>query len=186
MRAVRRYGRFVSPFDLAIDAAALAWILYRQRRVRRVRLRLSARPPIVLLLVGLVQFVHFTDTHSLGGSVTGVTIASCIVAASLFGAARGTTMRLISISKGVAQQAGWVTMALWAASVGAHFALSAFVDARHGPLDVLAASLLLYLAVSLGAQNVVVQRRAIALLRRGGADSGRQVFDVRSWEGPAS
>jgi hypothetical protein len=51
---------------------------------------------------------------------------------------------------------------------------------------VTAASVLLYLAISLGVQNTVVHHRAVRLLMRGGATTGgfADVLDARSWEEP--
>ena len=64
----------MSPLDLVLDAVVLAWVLYRQRGIRRVRLRFNTRVPVVLLVVGLFQFVHYTDTHSLGAEVSALVI----------------------------------------------------------------------------------------------------------------
>jgi hypothetical protein len=171
----------VSPLDVAIDALVLAWVLYRQRRFRRVRLQFAARVPVVLSLIGLVQFVHFTETHSLGAAVSGIAIGSCVVGGALLGTLRAMTVRLSRLQKGLAQQATWLTMALWAVSVGLHFALTPAVSALHGPIDVIAASLLLYLALSLGAQNSVVHRRAVRFLMRG-ESAAPTALDARSWE----
>ena len=38
-------------------------------RVRRVRLRFARRVPVFLAVFGLFQFVHYTETHSLGAEV---------------------------------------------------------------------------------------------------------------------
>ena len=117
----------MSPLDLVLDAAVFAWVLYRQRRVRRVRLRFSTRVPVVLSLLGLFQFLHYTETHSLGAKVSGLVIASCVVGAAVFGAIRGLTVRLTPLAKGMAQRATWLTIGLWVVSVGVHFSLSAAV-----------------------------------------------------------
>ena len=178
----------MSPLDLVLDAAVFAWVLYRQRRVRRVRLRFSTRVPVVLSLLGLFQFLHYTETHSLGAKVSGLVIASFVVGAAVFGAIRGLTVRLTPLAKGMAQQATWLTIGLWVVSVGVHFSLSAAVSSVHGPIGVTAASVLLYLAISLGVQNTVVHHRAVRLLMRGAGDTGgfADALDARSWEEPPS
>jgi len=175
----------VSPLDLTIDAVVLAWILYRQRRIRRVRLRFAGRVPVLLSVVGLFQFVHFTETHSLGAAVSGIAIGSCVAGAAFFGALRASTVRLTRSDKGVAQQATWLTLAIWAVSVGVHFSLATVVSGLHGPIDVIAASLLLYLAISLGVQNTVVHHRAVRFLMRGGNPQRAGALDARSWEAQA-
>jgi hypothetical protein len=176
----------MSVFDLVLDGAVFVWVLYRQRRVRRVRLRFSTRVPVVLLLLGLFQFVHYTDTHSLGAEVSALVIGSFVVGAAAFGAIRALTVRLWPFAKGVVQQATWLTMGLWVVSVGVHFSTSAVISSLHGPVGVTGASLLLYLAISLGVQNAVVQRRAIRFLMRGsdGTSGFAEVLDARSWEEP--
>jgi hypothetical protein len=179
----------VSPLDLVIDAAALAWVLYRQRRVRRVRLRFAGRVPVVLSLIGLFQFLHYTETHSLGAKVSAIVIGSFVIGASVFGALRALTVRLTPIQRGaLSQQATWLTIGLWLVSVGVHLSLSAFVSALHGPIGVTAASVLLYLAISLGVQNTVVHQRAMRFLMRGtsGATVHAGSVDARSWEDPKS
>ncbi|MGH9047329.1 MAG: hypothetical protein ACRDVW_08445 [Acidimicrobiales bacterium] len=176
----------MSPFDLVVDTLVFAWILYRQRRVRRVRLRFARRVPILLSVVGLLQFVHFTDSHSLSAEVLGIAIGSCLVGGAVFGALRASTVALFGLDKGVAQQATWLTIAIWLVSLGAYFATSGLVAARHGPLDVIAASTLLYLAVSMAVQNAVVHRRAIKYLMSGPGISRFRpgTVDARSWEDP--
>src|ERR1039458_92609 len=176
----------MSPLDLVIDAAVFAWVLYRQRRVRRVRLRFSTRVPVLLSLFGLAQFLHYTETHSLGAKASAVAIGSFVVGAAVFGAIRALTVRLTPLAKGVAQQATWLTIGLWVISVGVHFSLSAVVSSLHGPVGVTAASLLLYLAISLGVQNTVVHHRVVQFLMRGSGATGIRAgaLDARSWEEP--
>jgi hypothetical protein len=175
----------VSVFDLVVDALVFAWILYRQRRVRRVRLRFGRRVPIILSLAGLVQFVHFTETHSLGSKVIGVAIGACVVGGALFGAIRAYSVTLAPMAKGVAQQASWLTIALWLVSLGALFATSGVVSSLHGPVGVTAASALLFMAISLGVQNTVVHHRAVRYMRASFGPAVRAgTVDARSWEDP--
>ncbi|MGH8996692.1 MAG: hypothetical protein ACRDYB_11780, partial [Acidimicrobiales bacterium] len=106
---------------------------------------------------------------------------------AVFGVVRACTVRLIPLQRdAVAQQATWLTIGLWAVSIGAHFALGAVVAELNGPSGVIGASVLLYLAISLGVQNTVVHRRAIGFLTRGPgmAGLGARAVDARSWEEP--
>jgi hypothetical protein len=178
----------VSSLDLALDAAVLAWILYRGRRVRRVRLRFARRTPVILAVLGLFQFVHYNESHSLGAEAAALVIASCVVVAAAFGALRGATVRLSPAGRGALdQQATWLTEALWLVSIAAHFAMGAALSVVHGPVGATAGSAVLYLAVSLGAQNTMVHRRAVRAIRTGGVGTGAQLgtVEARSWEGPA-
>lgn len=158
----------MSALDLALDAAVLAWILWRGRRVRRVRLRFARRTPVILAVLGLFQFVHYNESHSLGAKVALVVIGSCVVVAAGFGALRGATVRLVAAGRGALdQQSTWLTEALWLLSIGAHFAMSGPVSALHGPVGATAGSAVLYMAVSLGTQNTMVHRRAVRAIRSG-------------------
>jgi len=174
----------MSPLDLLLDAMVLAWVLYRQRAVRRVRLRFNGRVPVLLLFLGLVQFVHYTETHSLGAEVSALVIGGFVVGSAIFGAVRAVTVRLIPLDKGVAQQATWPTIGLWIVSVGVQLSLSAVISSLHGPIGATGASVLLYIALSLGVQNTLVQRRAIRFLKGGSGPIGTRasVLDARSWE----
>ncbi len=178
----------MSPLDLAVDAVAFAMILYRQRRVRRVRLRFAHRVPIVLSAVGLVQFVHYTETHSLGTETSILVLGSCVVGAAVLGALRAATVRLREVERGtVVQQAGGLTMALWVVSLGAHFSLAPAVAGLGGPIGVTAGSAALFLAVTLSVQNATVHGRALRTLTLGGtgpAPSRLGALDARSWEEP--
>jgi hypothetical protein len=176
----------MSVLDLVLDAVVFGWVLYRQRRVRRVRLRFSTRVPVLLLLLGLFQFVHYTESHSLGAEVSAVVIGSFVIGAAAFGAVRALTVKLSPFAKGVVQQATWLTIGLWVVSVGVHFSMSAVISSLHGPVGVTGASVLLYLAISLGVQNAVVHRRAIRFLMRGAGGTGgfADVLDARSWDEP--
>jgi len=176
----------MSPLDLVLDAVVFAWVLYRQRRLRRVRLRFNTRVPVLLSVFGLLQFLHYTETHSLGAEVSAIVIGSFVVGAAIFGALRGLTVRLTPLAKGVSQQATWLTIGLWVVSVGVHFSLSAVVSSLRGPVGVTGASVLLYLAISLGVQNTVVHHRAVRFLMRGPSATAIRAgaLDARSWEEP--
>ncbi len=179
----------MSPLDLAVDAIALLLILYRQRRVRRVRLHFARRVPLVLSGVGLAQFLRYNETHSLGVSSVMVVLGSCFIGAWALGALRAATVELYEVERGsMAQRSGWLTMVLWLVSVGVHFSLAVVVSHLGGPVGALAGSGALFLAVTLAVQNALVHRRAVRTLMTGGAavTSMRGVFDARSWEEPRS
>jgi hypothetical protein len=176
----------VSPYDLALDAAVLAWILYRQRRVRRVRLVFARRLPFLMAIVGLLQFVRYNETRSLGAAVTALVVGSWVVLAPALGAIRAMTVRLSPAGRGqLAQRASWLTLVLWPVTLGAHLSLAAAVAALHGPVGATAGSAVLFLAISLGAQNTAVHHRAVRTLRTGTLRSPRAgALDAVSWEQP--
>lgn len=171
---------------VVIDVLVLAWVLYRQRSLRRVPLRVGAQLPIFLGAIGLIEFVDYTDTHSVRASALGVALASVMVGAGLSGALRAYTVRLWGGPGGrVLRQGTWLTMGLWLVSIAAHFGAFSLVDALHGSSGIGPASLLLYLAVSIGVQNAVVRQRARRLVQQGGAiDVSSEPIAASSWRAP--
>ena len=155
---------------VVIDVAVLAWVLYRQRSLRRVPLRFGAQLPVLIAVFGVIELVDYTNSHDVRGDVVLVTLASVVVGAGLLGALRAYTVRLYGGPGGrVLRQGTWLTMALWLVSVAVHFGAFSLVHALHGTSGIASASLLLYLAVSIAVQNNVVRHRARRLVQEGGA-----------------
>jgi hypothetical protein len=176
----------VGDVTVFIDVLVLAWILYRQRSVRRVPLRFGAQLPVLIAVFGVIQFVDYTDTHNVRMSVLGVTLASVVIGAGLLGALRAYTVRLYGGPDGrVLRQGTWLTMVLWLVSIAVHFGAFSLVHALHGATGIASASLLLYLAVSVAVQNNVVRLRALRLVQEGGPiDVASEPIGATSWRAP--
>jgi hypothetical protein len=176
----------VDDVTLFIDVLVLAWVLYRQRSVRRVSLRVGAQLPVLIGVFGLIQFVDYTDTHDVRASVLGVTLASVVIGAGLLGTLRACTVRLYGGADGrVLRQGTWLTMGLWLVSIAIHYGAFSLVHALHGTTGIASASLLLYLAVSIGVQNNVVRLRARRLVQEGGPiDVSSEPIGATSWRAP--
>jgi hypothetical protein len=176
----------VGGVSVVVDIAVLAWILYRQRAVRRVPLRFGAQLPVLIAVFGIIQMVDYTDTHDVSATVLATVLGSVAVGAGAFGVLRGYTVRLFNGTKGrVLRQGTWLTMLLWLVSVAVHFASFTLVHALHGPTGVASSSLLLYLAVSVGVQNSVVRRRARRWVQEGGPiDAASEPIGATSWRSP--
>jgi hypothetical protein len=176
----------VGDVTVVIDVAVLAWVLYRQRSLRRVPLRFGAQLPVLIAVFGVIELVDYTNSHDVRGDVVLVTLASVLVGAGLLGALRAYTVRLYGGPGGrVLRQGTWLTMALWLVSVAVHFGAFSLVDALHGTTGIASASLLLYLAVSIAVQNNVVRHRARRLVQEGGAiDVSSEPIGASSWRNP--
>ena len=112
---------------------------------------------------------YFDKYHSADGAYAA--LGGSLVLAAIFGALRSATVRLW-IQDGQAWQKGnWLTGLLWAVALGAHLGYDALVAGGHGHgvPSVGDATVVLYLAVSLGIQRVIVQQRANRLIPGGGA-----------------
>jgi hypothetical protein len=151
---------------LVLDALVLAWLLYRQRKVRRVPPRLGLRFPVLLGVLGLVEVADYSHQHTLGPAVIGVLALSLAVAAVGLGIVRALTVRVQVVDGVMLRQGTWLTVALWLISLGLHFAADWWITALKGPSGLPSASLLLYLGLTYGVQRAVVHRRATALAGR--------------------
>jgi hypothetical protein len=136
---------------LVVGLVVLALLLYRQLRVRAVRSTLVL--PGVLALLGLFDLNSYVSHHPLSTTAGATLVFSLLVFAIGLGVARAWTVRLWVAGGQAMRQGTWLTVVLWLVAVGLHLA----VDSRS---KVGAASLLFYLGLSLGAQQLAVRWRA--------------------------
>jgi hypothetical protein len=155
--------------DIILGVVVLALLIYRQMVARPVRAR-GLRIVAILAVIGVLQTVQYFDKyHSSDG--TYAALGGSLVLAAIFGALRSATVRLW-IQDGQAWQKGnWLTGVLWAVALAAHLGYDALVARGHGhgAPSVGDATVVLYLAVSLGIQRLIVQQRASRPLPGGGA-----------------
>ena len=170
---------------VALDVVVVAWLLWRQLKVRRVWPRLTLRLSAILCVIGLVELLSFAGSHHVSGEAVGVLTFSFVVGAVALGALRALTVKIWRAGPVVLRQGTWLTMALWAVSLALHFSAAAWIDSIHGQGGVVSASLLLWLGITYGVQNAVVHRRAEGLLEAAGPIDAR----ARRWpacgSGPA-
>jgi hypothetical protein len=155
--------------DIVLGVVVLALLIYRQVVARPVTTR-GLQIVGILAIIGVLQTVQYFDKyHSSDG--TYAALGGSLVLAAIFGALRSATVR-IWIQDGQAWQKGnWVTGALWVVALAAHLGYDALVARGHGhgAPSVGDATVVLYLAVSLGIQRVIIQQRANRVLPGGGA-----------------
>jgi hypothetical protein len=82
------------------------------------------------------------------------------VLAAIFGALRASTVRIWFQDGQAWSQGNWLTAVLWIASLAAHLGYDILVADGKDARGLGAATILLYLAISLGFQRVLVMRRA--------------------------
>ena len=152
-----------------IGLAVLAWLISRQVRRLPIGRRggtgggagASGRRTqvgAVIALVGVIEFVDFTRHHHLPASSYGILAVSLLVGCG-FGVARGFTVRIF-VEGGQLYRQGTVTTAvLWVLGVGLHLASDRAITHYGGPAGAASASVLLYLALSLVIQGIVLRRR---------------------------
>lgn len=140
-----------SVISVAITLAVLAWLLYRQRQVRVFRPNLGLA---LILIVGGIATISGGGQSGLGSTGRDVILGALLVGdAAGLGALRAWTVQLWRSGYTVFRQGSWLTMGLWVVGIAIH----ALVDALAGISD---STLLLYLGVTLAAQQLVLQARA--------------------------
>ena len=150
--------------DVILGVAVLAFLIYRQLSVRPVNasaLRLIA----VLLVIGLLQTYRFLSQNH-AHPLTFAALGGSLVLAAIFGALRARTVRVWLDDGQAWSQGNWLTAVLWIASLAAHLGYDILVGHGNGIRGLGVATIVLYLAISLGFQRVLVMQRAQATARR--------------------
>lgn len=145
--------------EIVVGVVVLGLLIYRQLIARPINaggLRLIA----ILGIIGVVETVEYLQKYH-SGPGTYAALGGSLVLAAVFGVLRAGTMRLWSQDGQVWSKGNWLTGLLWIVALGAHLGYDALVAHGHGINGgVGAATVILYLAVSLGVQRLVAQYRA--------------------------
>jgi len=113
----------------------------------------------VLIVLGLIEAEQYIQKlHS--GSVAIVALAGSLVLAAVFGAARAATVRIWMQDGQAWVQGNLLTAALWVVALGAHLGYDYLIGQHKDIGGIGDATVVLYLAVSLGVQRVIVTLRA--------------------------
>jgi hypothetical protein len=144
--------------DVVLGLAVLGLLIYRQLRTRPVNAS-GLRVIAVLAVVGVVETSEFLQKNH-GGAVTYAAIGGSLVLAAIFGALRAATVRIWLQDGQPWSKGSWLTASLWIVALAAHLGYDALVAHGHAESGLGAATVVLYLAISLGIQRVIVQSRA--------------------------
>lgn len=144
--------------ELALGIIVLGLLIYRQLVARRLSAS-SLRIMLIIGVIGVVELVQFLHGHQ-AGAVLAAALGGSLVLALAFGVLRALTTRIWQQDGSAWSQGNWLTAVLWIAALGAHLGYDALLDHHHGTAGLGEATVLLYLAVSLGAQRLVVMQRA--------------------------
>jgi hypothetical protein len=150
---------------VVISLAVLAFILYRQRQVRRASPTLVL--PVILIVIGLVELASLSrGSNKLTSAEIGILIVLLALDAVGLGAVRALTVRLWHDGQAVLRQGTWLTVGLWLVGIVIHEAVDLVA---HIP----STSLLLYLGLTLLAQQLVLQTRVNRMERQPGSPAGQ-------------
>jgi hypothetical protein len=160
--------------NILIDLVALVWLLSRQLRARP--LTESYKLPLILAVIGAAefgafimgggqQFASFLKGHRSfatipDGKTILAAVAGSLILAVVTGAIRAPTVRLWWQGGQYWRKGTWLTAALWIVSLGVHLGYDALIAHGTGKAAIGDSTLLLFFAVSLTAQRVILTTRA--------------------------
>lgn len=144
---------------IIIGVAVLLLVLVRQFQKRPVREGRGLRLMLLLLVIGALDLGQYLHGHPFNGTAIAMLAGSLVVAAA-FGTLRAYTVRLWREGGVLFRQGNVLTALLWLVAIGAHFGLDLVIDHSGGGGGLASSALTLYIAVSLGVQQFVVQNRA--------------------------
>jgi len=148
--------------EIILGLAVLVLLIYRQLRARPISaggLRLVA----ILAVIGVIETAGYLQKYH-GGPATYAALGGSLVLAAVFGVVRAATVRLWMQDGQVWGKGNWLTAALWIIALAVHLGYDALVAHGHGSSgNVGTATVVLYLAVSLGVQRLIAQLRASRL-----------------------
>jgi hypothetical protein len=157
--------------DIILGLAVLALLIYRQLAARPVNtsaLRLIA----ILVVIGLLQTYQFLSKGH-DHPLTFAALGGSLVLAAIFGALRAGTVRIWLDDGQAWSQGNWLTAVLWIASLAAHLGYDILFAHGNGIRGLGVATVVLYLAISLGFQRVLVIQRAHRLQFAGPAAAAK-------------
>jgi hypothetical protein len=145
--------------EIVLGVVVLGLIIYRQVVARPINAG-GMRLIVILGIIGVVETVQYLQKYH-GGPGTYAALGGSLVLAAVFGVLRAGTTRLWSQDGQVWTKGNWLTGLLWIVALGAHLGYDALVAHGHqSGGGVGTATVVLYLAVSLGVQRLVAQLRA--------------------------
>jgi hypothetical protein len=147
--------------DIVIGVAVLGYLITRQLRARRVSSS-GLRVVAILAVVGLVEASSYLRGNH-GGAITYAALGGSLVLAAIFGILRASTVRIWSEGGQAWSQGNWLTAVLWIVALAAHLGYDYLVAHGNADRGVGSATVVLYLAVSLGVQRLVTHWRATRL-----------------------
>lgn len=139
--------------SIAVSLLVLAYLLYRQRKIRPVRNRVSFTLPLILAILGLSNFQYYFSSKPLSMTTTISIIFSLLFLAVGMGAIRALSVSLWMRDGVVFRQGTWLTITLWIVTLALHLVVDHIGQSGES-------TLLIYYAITLFVQRVIVQSRA--------------------------
>ncbi|HEY6789411.1 MAG TPA: hypothetical protein VI365_19090 [Trebonia sp.] len=147
---------------LVIGIVVLALLIVRQVTTRR--LRENYRLMIILAVIGVIEFASFLKGRTgVDDPKIVVAVAGSLVLAAVFGLLRALTVKVWRESGQLLMKGSWLTGILWAIALAAHLGYDYLIVGSSAGKNATAlgdSTVLLYLAVSLTVQRLILLSRA--------------------------
>jgi hypothetical protein len=148
--------------ELIVGVAVLALLIVRQMRARPVR-QANQRLFLILGIIGVIETYQYLQHHHAATTTVAAALAGSLVLAAVFGVIRAITVRVWMREGQPWVQGTWLTAVLWVAALAAHLGYDALLNTHKDITGLGDATVVLYLAVSLLVQRVIVSARAAKL-----------------------
>lgn len=152
-----------SLLSIAIAVVALVLIIVRELREKPVREEKGLRGVLILALIGLYQLAQYIDKS--GSRVSAYAVGFLLVgfvSACFFGWLRAREMHVWRDKGQLMSQGNWLTIVWWVVALAVHLGIE-FYSSRvlkvAGSDGLASASIVLYIALSLGVQKYVLLER---------------------------
>lgn len=152
--------------NIIVGLLVVGLLIARQLRKRRIDEEKKPRLVLILAALGVVQTVQFVQQHQVAPSALGLLVVSLALGAGL-GLVRARTVRLWREDGELWRQGSVITAVLWIVSIAVHLAADALIDATGGAHGLGSVSILLYLGITLGVQQLVTKSRAATVAHLG-------------------
>jgi len=154
---------------LVVGVAVLGLLIFRNLRAQPVR-QVNQRLFIILGAIGVFEAYQYLSQHH-AGSIGILALVGSLVLAAVFGIIRALTIRVWVKDGQPWSQGNVLTAVLWIIALGAHLGYDALIGAHKDISGLGDATALLYLAVSLAVQRVIIVTRANRLDLVSGANA---------------
>lgn len=146
--------------SIIIGVLVVAFTCYRQLQTRAIREDRGVLIFVILIVLGLYEGFSFLEKHPVSGGALAITGASLVIGLA-FGALRGRLVHLWRRDGKLLRRGGVITIVIWIVGLGIHLGTELLSGKLDSSAQGLATNtLLIYIALSLGAQRFVLLRRA--------------------------
>jgi hypothetical protein len=140
-------------YEILFSLAIIVLIFYNQVRVRQVKSDTRFVLPLIMLVLGVINFKNYMATNELTVIAWISIITSFTLLAFGMAAVRATTVKLWTDNSVIYRQGTWITIVLWVISVALHAVLNQIGHVGQS-------TSLIYFAITFSVQKLIVQKRA--------------------------